>query len=192
MMQYKFSHPQNGFALLLTLVVVSVVLAIGLSLLDITLKQLVLSGTGRDSEIAFQAAYAGRDCGNYWAKANRDDFISSPHGVNSAPQLSFCINNNVQGDMSDPTTNVHLAEYSITWASGADNRCTEIDIYVYDASGIPIGNPALLYDINTYGSGAERCSAGKVCTLVFSRGYNRGCSDTSDLRTIQREIVSQF
>ncbi len=48
-----------GFALLLTMIVVAVTLAVGLSLLNITLKQFTLSSTSRDSEIAFHAADSG-------------------------------------------------------------------------------------------------------------------------------------
>jgi Tfp pilus assembly protein PilX len=59
----KHSHHQSeGFALILALLVASVALAIGLSLLDITVKQLTLNTTVQESEVAFQAAAAGMNC----------------------------------------------------------------------------------------------------------------------------------
>ncbi len=58
--------PNGGYALMLSIVVSSVVLSIGLSLLSIVQKELILSGTGRDSQFAFYAADAGLECVLYW------------------------------------------------------------------------------------------------------------------------------
>jgi len=185
-MMRHYVQQQKGFALLLTLVVVSVVLAIGLSLLDVTLKQLILSGTARDSEIAFQSAYAGRDCGVYWARESRNAFISSS-APGSAPTLGFCINASVGGNLTEPTPNLRLAEYEIDWASG--DRCTEIDIWIFDAA---TPNAPVSFDVPDYGDISETCPAGRVCTLIFSRGYNRACGDILSNQTIQRELVTQF
>lgn len=187
MMHHQKKQYIAGFALLLTLVVVSVVLAIGLSLLDITLKQLVLSGVGRDSEVAFHAAYAGAECGQYWRLKKGDELLAG-----AAPELDECLKNTSvdDGTYSSPVANVHLAQYSITWGSDSD-RCTEIDLYLYDARSLT--DPDVLsYDISYYGDAAETCPAGNVCTILFSRGYNRACNDIVSIRTIQREIVLQY
>ncbi len=57
---------KQGFALLMALIVVSVVISIGLSVLDLTLKQVRLSTNSKDSEIVFHAANAGLECARYW------------------------------------------------------------------------------------------------------------------------------
>ncbi len=58
----KHTPQTGGFALLLTLIISSVALSIGLSLLDITVKQLSLGATARESEIAFQVAATAMNC----------------------------------------------------------------------------------------------------------------------------------
>ncbi len=44
----------------------SVLLAIGLSIFSLTIKELALSSSGRESQAAFYAADSGIECGLYW------------------------------------------------------------------------------------------------------------------------------
>lgn len=60
---------ETGFALLMTLIVVSVVVSIGLTVLDLSIKQVRLSTNAKESEIAFHAANAGMECARYWRRA---------------------------------------------------------------------------------------------------------------------------
>ncbi|MBI2049269.1 MAG: hypothetical protein HYT29_02450 [Parcubacteria group bacterium] len=57
---------QSGYALMLSIVVSSIVLSIGLSLFNIVQKELILSATGRDSQFAFYSADGGIECALYW------------------------------------------------------------------------------------------------------------------------------
>ncbi|MEN9614167.1 MAG: hypothetical protein RLZZ347_474 [Candidatus Parcubacteria bacterium] len=59
------SYNQKGFALLFTVLVVSLLLAISLSISNITLRELVLSSATRDSHIAFYAADTALECALY-------------------------------------------------------------------------------------------------------------------------------
>lgn len=183
---------QSGFALLLTLIVVSVVLAIGLSLLDITLKQFLLSGTARDSEVSFHAAYAGAECVQYYRIQDlAANFIGSQFSL-----LADCLPDTDAGEYSHnytalnpdsgPAGSVHYSTYQITWGPDSD-RCTEMDVYVFDASAGEV-----TYNVAVYGDSSEVCAAGATCSVILSRGYNRGCSNLSSLRTIQREVVAEF
>lgn len=180
------TQQNTGFALLLTLVVVSVVLSIGLSLLDITLKQLVLSGTARDSEIAFHAAYAGIECAEYWVREDYTDFMGG-----SSPRLAQCINSDVAAaePYSSPASNVHKSTYTISWSVDGEDRCTNFDVFILDAE---TAEDDVTYDFSTIGYTSKTCTAGGVCTYMFSRGYNRACNELDSLQTVQREIVSQF
>jgi len=84
------SKPQcfrrGGYALMLSIVVSSIVLSIGISLLNIVQKELILSATGRDSQFAFYAADAGLECVLYWDIAEQafpanlleSDFVTGP------------------------------------------------------------------------------------------------------------------
>ncbi len=55
-----------GFAFLYAALVASIVMTIGLGLLGLTLKQEILSSTGRESIFAFYSADAGAECALYW------------------------------------------------------------------------------------------------------------------------------
>ena len=56
----------TGFTLLLSVLIGSVLLSLGLSIFLLTIRELVLSTTGRDSQFAFYAADAGGECALYW------------------------------------------------------------------------------------------------------------------------------
>lgn len=180
---------QSGFALLLTLIVVAVVLAIGLSLLNITLKQFTLSAAGRDSEIAFHAANTGLECMQYHrgVPSTRDDFLNG----GSAPGLQ-CGGINPSSSTGTRTcldSNLRCISHYTYQFSFESNKCIETSLYLLDTRGSSYGISN--YTIN---EGLERisCGPGVVCTTVFSRGFNRGCSDLNSIRTVQRELTIQF
>jgi len=58
--------PKDGFALLFTVLIVSIVLTLTLTIVDISYRQSVLSGLAKDSQIAFYQADAGLECGLYY------------------------------------------------------------------------------------------------------------------------------
>lgn len=63
----KNSYKKNqGFALLFSVLLSSVLLSIGLSIFSITLKELAISTAARQSVMAFSAADSGRECALYW------------------------------------------------------------------------------------------------------------------------------
>nr|AQQ75004.1 hypothetical protein [uncultured bacterium] len=71
-------HPSNqerGFTILLAALVASLVLSLGISVFSIAQKQIVLAGTGRNSQYAFYAADAAAECALYWDV--RKDFAST-------------------------------------------------------------------------------------------------------------------
>ncbi len=62
----KKANARSGFTLFVAVIVSSMLLAIGLSLGNIILKQLIFSSTGKESQIAFYAADSGAECALYW------------------------------------------------------------------------------------------------------------------------------
>lgn len=62
------THPRitRGFTLLIAVVMTSVILSVGLALLDIAYKQVVLSSVARQSQYAFYAADSAMECALYW------------------------------------------------------------------------------------------------------------------------------
>lgn len=78
----------SGFAMLFTVLVISIILAIALGIADVTFKQTVLSSLARDSQLAFYQADSGVECGMYY-DLNRGQL---PRGTvtTDAPQQFTC------------------------------------------------------------------------------------------------------
>lgn len=82
----KFSEllPKKGFAhagkrdkaftLFVSLIVAALMLAIGFSIGNIIIKQLLLSSTGGGSQVGFYAADAASECALFWDRKNGDGF----------------------------------------------------------------------------------------------------------------------
>lgn len=82
---------QKGFTLFVSLMLVSFVLAIGFSIGNIILKQLILSSSGGGSQIAFYAADSAIECARYWDKKNNagEDIALSVFNPKAAPSLEL-------------------------------------------------------------------------------------------------------
>ena len=59
-------HDTRGFTLLYAVLMSSLLLTIGLGIFNITIKELLLSSAGRESQFAFYAADTGAECALYW------------------------------------------------------------------------------------------------------------------------------
>lgn len=57
---------KSGFAMLFSVLISSLLVAIGLSIFSLTLKELTISTSARESQVAFYAANSGMDCAIYW------------------------------------------------------------------------------------------------------------------------------
>lgn len=185
---------QSGFALLMTLIVVTVVISIGLSVLDLSIKQVRLSTNARDSEIAFHAANAGMECARFWRRSSSVEMESgdsiSPLCFSAAPSLNTVseIITNVSGDGE-----VFKYDYMFTWGSTA-TRCSQVTTLV--AAATPAGSGLTVTNIQTlvlgYPGTTLSCGASERCTVISVRGYNKPCSNVSDNGTVQREVLLQF
>ncbi len=197
MTKLYIQQQNGGFALILALLVSSVALAIGLSLLDVTVKQLGLSSTVRESEIAFQAAAAGMNC--LQTARNRYVYETQENEASSAAFEDMeCLGKQI--DMTDNDTDTRVQKFSsqITWetASGAD-LCVQMEMIVLNATIsanppdpiTPVGAETALNGTNT-----KSCAVGNICTFGYSRGYNRSCTDVASgaIYTVQREITAEF
>jgi Tfp pilus assembly protein PilX len=185
----------NGFALLLALIISSVVLAIGVSILHISVNQINLSATARESEIAFQSAHAGIDCLMYWRNEKSVEFID------------------VAGTMANPTTNCfggapivtskrsytpssgtgYVREYINEYQWGSPQRCTNVSTYIINAYSTTDVTVNFSADRGIGDGGLKTCDAGTVCTVLISDGYNRACNElNSTIFSVQREIVVEY
>ena len=192
--QGKGGH-QKGFALLMTLIVVTVVISIGLSVLDLSIKQIRLSTNARDSEIAFHAANAGMECARFvrrnLSNAMENGDPISPNCFTGGPSP------NTFTEVTDVTGGgeVHRYDYAFSWG-GAAPRCSQITTLV--ASSSFSGTTTISNMRNTWMPGypgdTKTCGAGERCTVISVRGYNKSCSmvTSNTYGIVQREVLLQF
>ena len=196
---------KQGFALLMTIIVVSVIISIGLSVLDLTLKQVRLSTNAKDSEIAFHAANAGVECARY---TRRVYSTQMERGSSIAP-VCFGVSpspNSVAKLAATSTVgdgDVFRYIYSFSWGSASDPRCTQVTTLVASATAMvnptTLGRGVTTTNMTTYISGYPSsagsswyCGPGERCTLLSVKGYNRACAASYGYGTVEREVLLQF
>lgn len=62
----KILKLNSAFTILFAVIVSSLILALGLGIVAITMKEVRLSGAGKDSQLAFYAADSGLECAMYY------------------------------------------------------------------------------------------------------------------------------
>ena len=192
---------QSGFALLITILVLSVIVAVTLAIVELSLKQLKLSVDSTDSEIAFHAANAGLECARYTRRFKSDDFESGvpvtidcfktpPVNVTKQSSLGFMVTG------VPDNGSVTRYKHDIDWGTGFGQRCTSIDIISIVADNeITIGGPlsqSLKSRIAGYEADTKICTAGERCTIMSVIGYSSVCSATSNLGVLKREILLEL
>ena len=194
-------NTQTGFALLMAIIVVGVILSVGLTILDLSIKQVRLSTNAKESEVAFHAANAGMECARYIRRVNDTAMESgqaiSPRCFDESPS-SNTINTTPGAPTLDDTSDgeAHLYEYSFSWAG--NSRCTQI--YTLVASSTATGDGIDVTNVDTllpgYPDGTTKtCEAGARCTVISVQGYNKPCSVVStgsNFGIVQREVLLQF
>lgn len=193
---------ESGFALLITIIVVGVVVTIGLTILDLSIKQLRLSTNAKDSEISFHAANAGMECARYWRRASSTEMESfkdiNPDcfggGVSNYSKSDLRNDGVVNGDGG-----VYLYKYNITWGVAGEERCTRAITMV--ASTTILGRGVTTTNIANYIPGfpdeddPKYCEPGARCTVISVRGYNKSCSAVTSATMngiVEREVIQQF
>ncbi len=86
---------KKGFTLLFAVLTASLILAISISILTISIKESRLSGIARESQLAFYAADAGVECVLYW------DIVWDAFNLDPETQSIMCVGQtNVVGSAS--------------------------------------------------------------------------------------------
>jgi len=181
----------NGFALLMTLIVVSVLISIGLVIVDLTLKQVRLSTNTKDSESAFHAANAGLECARYWRRV-ASSTMETGGDINPACFSGTAATSTKTSIVSDANGNILLYTYGFTW--GTNQRCSIMSTLVMAASPTGAG---LSLDVTQYIPGyptsvPKVCNPGERCTVLASHGFNRSCATINGYGAIEREVLLQY
>jgi Tfp pilus assembly protein PilX len=192
-MKRSLQKKEKGFAMLLALIISSVVLAIGVSILEISVSQINLSATARESEFAFQSAHAGIDCMWYWRTAQATAYTTVTTAVSNPAVTCFGVSpspsSKIASNGAGGTANI--ATYLNTFEWGTPERCTEVTMHVIDARTTQVVQQFTNEAIGT--DGLKTCNQGNICTVLVSSGYNRPCDElTTSIFTVQREITLEF
>lgn len=188
-------QPQTngGFALLITLVVISILLSIGLALLQITLKQISFSSIARESEVALYAANAAVECMQYHRAqpSTREALLNE--GSGQWPPILQCADGNpydsTETTLVDGTSGIYLYNYWYQYDLDSNNTCFEGSLYIADMRD---ASEDIEEDITGEGLSTISCEAGEICTTIFARGYNRPCDQLQSLFTVQRELTIEY
>ena len=186
---------QQGFALLLTLLVVTVLISVGVSILSLSISQVRLASNARDSEVAFHAANAGMECALYW---RREKAAQMESGADMRPIGCFgdsTPNNYSQSTITSGVSGGQVYRYRYEFEWGAPVRCTQIDtiVGVASLSGAGLQIPNMRSYLAGYpGSNTKVCEAGTRCSVISVQGYNKACGSVNDYGTVQREVLLQL
>ena len=205
MVYKKSTQKQEGFALLISLIVVGVVISVGLSILDLSITQVRLSDNAKQSELAFHAANAGVECGLYWRRNASSTMLA---GDPITPDCFGVTDSSVELTIIDPGSDAgkieggtaYLYQYQFSW--GTEQRCTKIATILITAD--PDESGATLHDVNNvvddggnfaipgFPETDSECEVGGQCTIMAVRGYNQSCANIGNFGTTEREVLLQF
>lgn len=121
----------KGFTVLFAVIVSSLILAIGLSIGNITLKQIRISSLGRESQIAFYAADSGSECVMYYDLIE-EAFATSSTSI-SYPGPITCFDKEIMIIGVEETSNA--ATTTIRVEDPDAELCATIEIGKYDGDG---------------------------------------------------------
>jgi Tfp pilus assembly protein PilX len=174
----KNKQTKEGFTLIISIFLASIVLTITLSMMQLLYKQLILSTADRESQIAFFAADTGMECAYYW------DF---------------------RGDLSGSSTGSIFSSANSGTVSGLAPTCGGKNIYTQTGPGGEVAFDTsatnAIDDITTFYmtniASTTACNYVIVkknkttaTTSIESHGQNR-CT-AGDLRRVERAIQFRY
>ena len=162
--------------MLFAVLVSSVLLSIGLSIFNLTIKELSLSSSGRESQFAFYAADSGAECALYWDFKGQDIFATSSSSRSPSPASPDCagatINvNPYTSDFSSAKTRFAF-EIPNTFLGVQANYCVQVLV-------------------------SKAVNNNIITTTIDSRGYNTGAvsadvCQSSDLNRVERALQIRY
>lgn len=138
---------QRGFALLIALILTSVVLALGMALLDIAYKQVLLSSSAKNSQYAFYNADSALECALYYDQQQGAFY----YGTTYAGSVQ-CGNLNVTNFAANQDSSQRTTVFSVPCAGGG----TSADVTVVKQSS---------GSTNIYANGYSSCLAANTTRI---------------------------
>jgi len=163
-------NKKRGFAMLFAVLVSSVLLSIGLSIFNLTVKELLLSSSGRESQFSFYAADSGVECVLYWDFKGQDIFATSSSSRSPSPSNPDCAGTSINISPSQTTSDTANTQFSF-----------EIPNTLPSGVSAPYCVTVLI---------SKSVNNNIVTTSIDSRGYNT--CDVSDPNRVERALRVRY
>ena len=192
----KFQHSQHGAVLLIAITVASLVLAIGLGILNITTKEIILSAYSKESGKAFYASNTGIECALFWdisyAKS-KTTWTKSPFATSTD---SFSTYSEIPGSLScaGQSFNPHgsLSGWEVKKYATSATTTFKFSTWSTDpvySNPFDINNPCVEVKIEKYEENVGLPQP-VIRTRISSIGYNT--CDTNQKRRVSRGVRVQY
>lgn len=201
---------KKGFVLAFSLLISSIVLVLAFGIFSILLKQIVLTSSAKDSQIAFYAADAGMECALYWDTHTSRDPSAFPNqqfpynytgmfGLsidNPDIALSYPDFNQVTLDLGNPEV--------VTCGVDGMSLYDVVDTSDIDDIPVPVTLSSFTFDTTT---NRKVCASVRISkrygsptisgnpksgfdTIIESRGYN-DC-DGTNIKRVERALEVKY
>ncbi|MBI5140301.1 MAG: hypothetical protein HZA94_02550 [Candidatus Vogelbacteria bacterium] len=176
----KYLKTRAGFVLLFALLISSILLATGLGISRIILREIFLASLGRESSVAFFAADTGAECALHWYQLGQFDLDTTM----PAPSRTIYCNGQIIGDNVPGVLKINLIGYEPNVINGGTESTfsflTNPQVVTPGVSVKP--TPCALVKVRFAGTNPFLPSQ----LIVASRGYNN-CNLTSP-QTLERTL----
>jgi Tfp pilus assembly protein PilX len=186
MTQIKSS--ESGFALLITLLLLGVLIAVTLSIVELSIRQVRLTVDGRQAELAFQAASAGVECAQRISRTASTTITNGGTVPFNCYQTTRNVGSGIAGLSSTDNTRLRRYRFNVDW----NNRCTEIDLIVIATLEDDITFNNIRNIIASFPSNSLVCFAGSTCHIVAASGYSSSCANRNNQGVLKRELLLEF
>lgn len=112
----------RGFTLLLSVLISSILMALGSALFNIVSKEVLLSSAGRESQFAFYAADTGIECALYWDKQGAFSSTSPTAQLTCGGMTTT----DLQRTPDTPVSPVFTAQFSFQYDNVVTNPCANV------------------------------------------------------------------
>lgn len=130
----KLNSTHQGFVILFTILISSIILMIGFGIFSIATRETILSSTSREAQFAFYAADAGVECALYYQTHFPQVFTAASNGFSgSAPgSIPNCGSSPLDGSGGNGTIqNPYQFDVMV---DSTTKTCTHVTVYDQDSS----------------------------------------------------------
>ncbi len=160
----------KGYALLFSVLISSLLITIGLSIFNLSLKEIMISTSERESQVAYYAAYSAFECLRYW---------------NTIAPFPPYLNDNNEYDYQSTTTNIvcNNVKIPLTFVCDASSHiCDASGNYYYATTTTNLLLPNAMMNIHRY------VVSGNLNTFYTLYGHNTGIVGKRLERVIVRKL----